>query len=183
MGLLRTRDWYPFAVLGIPCSLAGGVLTLPGAAYRFTVAALLVAAAIQMLRSAAASDAMDQRALPQPPFAAALLAGAAIGFIAGITGVGGGIFLAPLVLSQRWATTRRAAAVAQINNLYTAVAALAGMLARMHALPHQLPWWAASAGLGGMLGSWLGARHLPATALRYVLAAVLAISGAKMALG
>ena len=73
--------------------------------------------------------------------------------------------------------------MAQVNNLYTAAAALAGVWFGHHPLPAQLPGWAVGAALGGALGSWLGARHLPAVALRLILAAVLAASGLKMALG
>src|SRR5580658_9923255 len=48
-GLLKTRDWYPFALLGAPLSLAGGFINLPGQSYRFVLAALLLGAAAQML--------------------------------------------------------------------------------------------------------------------------------------
>ncbi|HEX3754627.1 MAG TPA: sulfite exporter TauE/SafE family protein [Rhizomicrobium sp.] len=183
LGLLKSRDWYPFALLGVPCSLAGGTLDLPGHAYRLTVAVLLLAAAAQMIRTARAGQMHDERALPQPPLLPAILAGGAIGLAAGLTGIGGGVLLAPLMLSLGWATTKRAAAAAQVNNLYTAASALTGVLASSHALPAPLPWWAGAAALGGMLGSWLGAKHLPASVLRTILAAVLFISGVKLALG
>jgi uncharacterized membrane protein YfcA len=117
----------------VPGSLAGGALTLPGHAYRLVVAALLLGAAAQMIRSARAGEALDRRARDAPPVFAATLAGGAVGFVAGLTGVGGGIFLAPLMLSLGWATARRTAAVTQINNLYTAAAALAGVWASSRA--------------------------------------------------
>jgi hypothetical protein len=49
------------------------------------------------------------------------------------------------------------------------------------ALPPALPWWAAVAALGGLLGAWLGSKHLPAKALRIMLAAVLLASGIRLA--
>ncbi len=97
--------------------------------------------------------------------------------------MGGGIFLVPLVLSLKWAPTKRAAAIAQVNNLYTAAAALAGAWMTSPTLPPQLPGWALAAGVGGLLGAWAGAKHLPVTALRYILAAILIVSGLKLALG
>src|ERR1700743_951001 len=48
-GLLKTADWLPFAILGAPLSLLGGMITLPGTAYRVVVAILLIGAALQML--------------------------------------------------------------------------------------------------------------------------------------
>ena len=106
-----------------------------------------------------------------------------IGFIAGISGMGGGIFVVPLVLSLNWAPTRRAAAIAQVNNLYTAAAGLVGVTAAHPAVPPNLPVWALAAGIGGLLGAWAGAKHLPVTALRYILAAILIVSGLKLAIG
>jgi uncharacterized membrane protein YfcA len=183
MGILRARDWYPFALLGVPGAVAGGALGLSGQAYRLTVAALLLAAGAQMIRSARAGAALDRKALSAPPLLPAILAGGAVGLLAGLTGIGGGIFLAPIMLSLGWASARRTAAATQVNNLYTAAAALAGVLGTSRALPPALPWWAAAAALGGMLGSWLGAKHLPPAVLRIILAAVLILSGVKLMLG
>jgi uncharacterized protein len=182
-GFLKGRDWYPFAILGVPASLAGGIVTLPGVWYRSIVALLLLAAAAQMIRSASNAEASDRNAHSVPPLVSAILAGGAIGFLAGVTGVGGGIFLVPLILSLNWAPTRRAAAIAQVNNLYTAAAALAGVWATTPALPPQLPLWAVAAGAGGLFGAWLGAKHLPVALLRYLLAAILIASGLRLALG
>ena len=95
-GLLKTADWYPFALLGVPLSLLGGVLTLPGMLYRFVVAALLLLAAAQMVRTARLAHVHDQRAAAVIPFRAALITGGVTGLIAGITGVGAGVFLAPV---------------------------------------------------------------------------------------
>jgi uncharacterized membrane protein YfcA len=181
-GFLKLRDWYPFAVLGLPGALLGGVINLPGTAYRGVVAMLLLAAGAQMILSARTAQTHDQHARTEPPLLPAILAGGAIGLIAGITGVGGGIFLVPLLLSLKWAPTKAAAAIAQVNNLYTAAAALAGAWATSPALPPQLPWWALAAGIGGLLGAWAGARHLPVTMLRFILAVILIASGLKLAL-
>jgi uncharacterized membrane protein YfcA len=181
-GFLKWRDWCPFAVLGVPGALLGGIINLPGAAYRGIVAVLLLAAGVQMIVSARGAQAHDQRAMAQVPLLPAIVMGGLVGLVAGITGVGGGIFLVPLLLSLKWAPTKRAAAIAQVNNLYTAAAALAGVWAANPTLPPQLPWWALAAGAGGLLGGWAGARHLPATLLRYILAAILIASGLKLAL-
>lgn len=180
-GLVRFRDWYPFALLGVPGALLGGWLTLPG--YRPIVAALLLVAAARMIYSARGAEALDRDALDVPPLLPSLLSGGVIGFIAGITGVGGGIFLVPLLLAFHWAPTRRAAAIAQINNLYTAAAALVGVWAAGPRFPAQMPQWALAAAIGGLLGAWAGSKHLPVMWLRMILALILLASGVKLALG
>ena len=43
-GLLKVRDWLPFAILGVPCSLAGGLIDLPAATYRLAMTVILLAA-------------------------------------------------------------------------------------------------------------------------------------------
>lgn len=182
VGLLTWRSCYPFAILGAPFSVLGGATNLPAAAYQPVVGALLVLAAIQMIRSAQLATHFDRSARATPPFLPSLLAGGAIGFVSGMTGVGGGIFLAPLVLLIGWVKTREAAAVSAVFNLLNSAAALAGAWATVGALPGALPWWLLAVGLGGLLGSWLGSQYLPAPMLRYILAVLLVVAGLRMLL-
>ena len=181
-GLLHWRSFYPFAVLGAPFSLIGGAINIPAYYYNPVVGIILLLASIQLIRSARGSARHDLHAPPTPPFLSALVAGAVIGFISGMTGTGGGIFLAPLILLFGWVDTRRTAAVSAAYNLLNSTAALLGASASITRLPTGLPWWLVAAGIGGLLGSWLGARHLSVTTLRYILAALLMVSGIKMIL-
>jgi uncharacterized membrane protein YfcA len=179
-GRLTWRSCYPFAVLGAPFSLLGGAVHLPASIYQPVVGMLLLLAAFQMMRSARYAGFRDDGAPHEPPFMASMLTGGIVGLISGITGVGGGIFLAPLILSFAWVETRQASAVSAAFNLLNSAAGFAGAWATMPALPAPLPWWLASVGLGAVIGSWLGAHHLPPTILRVILAMLLLASGARM---
>jgi uncharacterized membrane protein YfcA len=86
------------------------------------------------------------------------------------------------VLTFGWVETRQAAAISATFNLLNSTAALAGAAATMPGLPAALSWWLIAVGFGGLVGSWLGVRYLPATALRYVLAALLLAAGIRMVL-
>jgi uncharacterized membrane protein YfcA len=131
LGLLTWRTAYPFAVLGLPFSLVGGALHLPPLAYQPVVGALLLIAGAQMARSALARKPVDHAARDDPPFFGSLLVGGIIGLVSGVTGVGGGIFLAPLVLSLGWATTRQTAAISVVFNLVNSASALVGSWATL----------------------------------------------------
>jgi uncharacterized membrane protein YfcA len=182
-GLLKTRDWAPFAILGVPLSLAGGFLTLPGLAYRFVVAALLIGAAAQMILRAKAATALEEGPEHPIPFGPALVTGGITGLIAGLTGVGAGVFLAAVLMVLKWGSTRRVAAAAQASNLFTSFPALIGVGLAQPVLPPQLPAWVLAVAIGGVIGSWAGAKHLPVTMLRLILALILMASGIKIALG
>jgi uncharacterized membrane protein YfcA len=108
VGLLTWRVCYPFGMLGVPFSLIGGTVNLPAAVYQPFVGTLLLIAAWQMFRTAKGARDGEPR---NPPFLLSLMAGGAIGLVSGITGVGGGIFLAPVVLTMGWVQTRQASAV------------------------------------------------------------------------
>jgi len=181
-GLLTWKTCYPFAILGAPFSVLGGVLNLSKEIYEPIVGVLLVAAAVQMFPTARAAAAEDRAADRDPPFLLALLTGGGIGFVSGITGIGGGIFLAPLVLSLRWVSTRRALAVSAAFNLLNSAAALAGAARTIPRLPAELPYWLVVVGLAGLYGSWLGVARLPASVSRYILAVLLASAGLRMLL-
>lgn len=177
------RTFYPFGVLGFPFSFIGGALHLPAHTYYPIVGVLLLLAAILMFRSARRVAEYSDAFTTQPPFIAALVSGAVIGLVSGVTGTGGGIFLAPIILTFKWVELRRAAAVTAAYNLLNSAAALVGALTTATALPPTFPLWIAVAAIGGLVGSFFGSRILPDKALRYVLAGVLLVSGIKLLMG
>jgi uncharacterized protein len=178
-GLLQWRTFYPFALLGVPCSILGGATHLAPSVYRPVVGILLLLAAWQTARSA--RRARDEDADHESPFVPSLIAGAGIGFVAGITGIGGGILLAPLVLALKWASARQMVAVSAAFNLLNSAAALAGLsLTATLTLPPS--WWLLAVVCGGSFGSWLGLRGLPTWTVRYALAALLVVAGARLLL-
>jgi uncharacterized membrane protein YfcA len=178
-GYFAWNVFWPFAVTSVPCAFLGGALQLPYHYYKTIVGAVLLFAAIRLGYSAVKRKPFDVKRGPLP---AALVAGGGIGFLAGLTGVGGGIFLSPLLLLTRWADMRETAGVSAAFILVNSLAGLAGNLASVKFLPAQIPIWAITAGVGGLIGSELGSRRVAPMTMRYVLAAVLVIAGCKMIL-
>jgi uncharacterized membrane protein YfcA len=178
-GFFRWRLFWPFAVVSIPMAYLGGAVTLPGSAYKILVGVVLLYAAWQLWRSGKRGEEM--REIREPPLGWAMVIGAAMGLLAGLTGVGGGIFLSPLLLMLGWAGTKQTSAVAAPFILVNSLAGLAAVfMAKGTALPTYV-WILVPAVLaGGWLGAEYGSRRFANPVVRRVLAVVLALAGAKM---
>src|SRR3569832_105633 len=82
-----------------------------------------------------------------------LAIGAALCLRSGLTGVGGGIFLSPLVIFFRWAHTRTVSGIAAAFILVNSIAGLAGQMTGDYSVPAALPLWLAVVFMGGFIGA------------------------------
>jgi uncharacterized membrane protein YfcA len=165
--------------VSIPFAYLGGAITLPGNLYKVVVGLVLVYAGWQLWRSFKAGAEM--RAVRTPAVPLAMVIGAAMGLLSGLTGVGGGIFLSPLLLMLGWAGTKETSAVAAPFILVNSLAGLAAGLVAGTALLPQSTWLLAGAVLvGGWPGAEYGSRRFTNPVVRRFLAVVLGVAGAKM---
>lgn len=181
-GFFSWRTFWPFALSSIPAAFIGGWLTLPAAVYKGIVGAVLLYSAVRIFFSAKRADDHETHKVP---LVAALIWGAAIGLLSGLTGVGGGIFLSPLLLLMHWAKTKETSGVSVSFILVNSIAGLLGHGLFAHftmvsALPRLALMWAPTALIGGMIGTELGTRRLPIAGIRRWLSVVLLIAGAKL---
>jgi len=176
-GLFSWRLFWPFAVASIPAAFVGGAVMLPTRWYKIVVGVVLLYAAVWMFRSALRPISKETHS---PPLWAAVLAGLAIGFLSGLTGVGGGIFLSPLLLSMGWAETRATSGVAAPFILVNSIAGLLGHIASVSQLPPNIPVWGAAALIGGWIGASYGSKRAPVPVLRQLLSLVLVVAGVKL---
>lgn len=178
-GHFAPRLFWPFAIPSIPFAFLGGRLVLPGSAYQRLVGLILLYAAFRLLQGGG-----QETPAPRPlPIVWPLLAGAAIGFLSGLVGVGGGIFLGPLLLLAGWATTKTTMSITAAFVLVNSAAGLLGYLTAGGPFPSALRWWLVAAGAGGWLGAEIGSRRLDPGVLNRLLALVLIVGGVRMLLG
>lgn len=177
VGAFDWKVFWPFAVVSIPMAYIGGTLHVPAAVFKPLVGVALLFAAWRMFLSSRQLE-VKKRELALLP---ALFAGAVMGLLAGMTGVGGGIFLSPLLLLLGWAGTRETSGIAALFILVNSLAALAGH-GDLSALPANFPVWAAVVAVLGWLGAEFGSRRLRLPVIRNLLAVVLAMAGLKMVL-
>ena len=175
----RWRLFWPFALASVPAAYLGGTLGLPSHVYKAVVGFVLLYAAVRIFSTA--RKPVEERTKPVALWVALSL-GFAMGLLSGLTGVGGGIFLSPLLLFAGWATPREASGVAAPFILVNSTAGILGQLSSFATLPATVVLWVAAAVVGGWIGAEYGSRRLHSPAIRQLLAAVLMVAGLKLIL-
>lgn len=180
-GHFRGGLFWPLAAASVPCALLGGAIRLPTETFEKLVGVVLIVSAIRLVRDVWQTRS-DRAVSPASPLIPAILAaiGGGIGLVSGLTGVGGGVFLTPLLLALRAAPVKEVAAITAPFILVNSLAGLVGGLATGRTLPAiSLPVIAAAM-LGGAVGSHLGAFRLPVRVVQLLMAAVLVIASVKL---
>ncbi len=175
-GHFSWRLTWPFALASVPFAWLGGWLQVAPQAYDWLLSLVLFVAAWRLWIKFPAASVVGR-----PKLVVALPAGAGIGMLSGIVGVGGGIFLSPLIVLKRWADPKRAAAASTLFILVNSAAGLLGRAGRGVLAGGPLIGLILPAVLGGAVGSRLGANHFSGMVLRRLLAAVLIIAALKAA--
>jgi uncharacterized membrane protein YfcA len=171
-------DWkifLSFAAGSIPLAFVGGMIHLPTTVYKIILGGCLFLAAIRL--SLNLKSETETRA---PQIWVCLLIGAILGFISGLVGVGGGIFLTPILLLMNWTETKKAAGISALFILVNSISGLLGNYAQVLKLPAAVYVWIIAAIIGGIIGSTLGSYRFNSLVLRRVLAVGLTIAGAKL---
>jgi uncharacterized membrane protein YfcA len=177
--------WKAAAVLtaiAAPAAFLGGLTPIGKGAFLTILGASLVLTALTML--------FPQRVTSEsgPTRAARWIAwmAAPVGYLAGLVGIGGGIFLAPLLHLTRWNSARQIAATTALFILVNSLFGLAGQIAKGghfgEALAFGLPMLLAVV-IGGQIGSLLAVRFLPQRAIRWATAALTLWVGGRLLLG
>lgn len=175
-GHLKPDLLVPFLVTSVPAAFIGGYVKISELTYTTLLYLVLTYLAIRMLFFRTPAESMDWEARPVAWWAA-LAAGAVIGLLSGMLGIGGGIFLAPLILLMQWGTSKQAAASA---GGFIAINSISGFIGRM--LGGTLDFgefglWLLPAGLlGALIGSQIGAVRFTGTGVRRALGVILAIA-------
>ena len=173
-------DWHlfwPIAIASIPAAFLGGQISLPNNTYKLVVGLCLLYAAWTIYIGANKADEVKLNTVKKPVL---IILGAALGFLSGLTGVGGGIFLSPILLYFGWAKTKVVSGVSAAFILVNSISGLLGMLSKSLTLPAGLAYWAIAAVIGGLIGAEYGSRKLTNPTIRKLLALVLVLAGSKM---
>lgn len=175
-GFVDWKKLRPLVFASVPTALVGGFTVLPQHIYDAITGIVLLAAAAMLLVGRNMGTTQDRAA----PIWGTIAAGAGVGLVSGLTGVGGGVFLAPILIAMRWASPKQTAA---LSAPFIWVNSAVGLVGAIYAgqLPSPQTWqYALGAVAGAMIGTTLGLRWLSETTTRYVLAAVLGAAGIQL---
>ncbi|SRR5690606_8481709 len=174
-------DWHvfwPFAITAIPAAFVAGRIDVPEEVFRPLLAFALAAAALRYLIWPQI-DAVKPSAPPSK--LVALPVGLALGALAGLTGIGGGVYLSPLLVFAGWSDPQRATGIAACFIVVNSIAGLAGRTSSLALLPDYLPWLAVAAIIGALIGTTWSLKGLGRKGVLRVLGVVLGLAAVALA--
>lgn len=176
-GFLSAGQLLPFVALSIPMAWLGGRLLVSEQVFIGLLGFSLLVAAVQMLLKPGALNTPNTYTTARYWLVAAPIGGL-IGLLAGITGIGGGIFLAPVIYFLRLAPARTVAGITSGFILANSIAGLAGQLMKAGDYAPLQGWLQAwplfiVVIIGGQIGSHLGAYHLPENWIKRLTAVLM----------
>lgn len=173
-GYFKWTLLWPFALGSIPAAYLGARIPLADSTYKQILGACLFLAVIRMVVTLKESEPRKLN------LGIGVLAGAAIGVLSGMIGIGGGIILSPLLLLFRWANLKEAAAISALFIFVNSVSGLAGLKTWIPFDQSQMLYWLAASLVGGFLGARWGAGIASNTKVKWILALVLVIASLKL---
>ena len=169
--------FWPFALSSVPFAYLGGLILLPSIYYKPVIGIVLIYIAYCFVKDAGKSDYRIK-----PSFMPlVLISGAGLGFLSGLIGVGGGIFLSPLLIVLHWEVVKKVSGIAAAFILVNSIAGLIGFLSsNTPQLPEGITIWAFAAVIGGYIGSKYGSKQFDNPTIKRLLSLVLLLAGIKM---
>lgn len=173
-GAFRGKLFLPLVVVSIPLAWIGGNMRLSGGLYEGLLAFGLLVASGRLLINLRAGKRTE------PSLGWLLLVGGLIGWVSGMIGIGGGIFLTPVLIVAGWATPKEAAALSAPFIFVNSAAGLSGLAQAGYAW-ESFSWGLVPAvAVGGLMGAWWGSHRASPPQLRYALSLVLIMASTKL---
>ena len=175
-GHFTIKLFLPFAIGSVPLAFLGGTIVLDPTVYKIILGILLLVAVLRLLGIFGKSNEniTDVKIWP------ALLIGAAIGFLSGLIGIGGGIILSPIILLFAWGNVKETAAVSALFIWINSLAGLIGMGKNGFEFSIDILPYIAMVVIGGFIGAYLGSFKWNLRILRYCLSFVLILASIKL---
>lgn len=178
---MQLARFWPYLVTSIPAAWMGGRLPVTEGVFVGLLGFALLASGLRLLFMAqpkALTTREDTLILP-------LIIGASLGLLSGIVGIGGGIFLAPILYLIGWGTARQIAAACSLFILLNSISGLGGQITKLGdtaLLAEAIPYWPLLVAvlIGGQIGSLIGAGKLQAVWMKRMTAILILYVSARL---
>lgn len=174
------RKIIPLTAVSVPLAFMGGLMSIDEHLLLITLgAALITAGALSVIKFKETQKPVLSKGAES---AVTLISGAITGYLAGMVGIGGGIFLAPILLLVKWDTPKRIAAAASFFILANSIAGLFGQLVNGH---FNVDWafvlpLAAAVLVGGQIGVRLTVKRLSPRLVKAMVGLLIIFVGARI---
>lgn len=185
VGALRIKPLLPFLIGSIPAAWIGGRLPISETFFIGLLSVALLLAGLRLLFVKLPERGNETR--PTPMLLAALI-GTVLGGLAGLVGIGGGIFLAPVLYGLKWGKPRQIAAACSFFILVNSVAGLFGQMLKfqdqniLDQIPTYFPLILAVF-VGGQIGAWLSSKKLNPILLKRITACLILVAAVRLLWG
>src|SRR5687767_843473 len=170
------KIFLPFAIASVPLAFVGGLITVDADIYKKILGLLLIIPIIRFLFF----PNIQVNELKRANIPLSLVIGAAIGFLSGLIGIGGGIILSPILLLLKWTDMKQTAAISALFIFVNSAAGFTAQLQKGINFTADMYAYVGIAFVGGLCGAYFGSLKLNPNFLKYLLAIVLIIAAYKL---
>lgn len=172
----------PLVILSVPMAFVGAMLKLKQDTFFVLLGCSLIIASVLLWISTKATKNRDVEVVDKINFLKDGLLGGAIGFLSGMVGIGGGIFLAPLLNLIHWDTPKKIAATASIFILVNSISGIAGQVVHLPPDINKIRILLLCGGvfIGGQIGSRMGAVRFNPLVIKRVTAILVFFAGVEV---
>ncbi len=179
----KIKDFVPFILTSIPLAFIGATFKLNEHIFFVILGVSLILSAIALAGQTFSKNKIKKEVKKYPAYFSYVIGGV-IGFLSGLVGIGGGIFLAPLLNHFKWNTAIKIAALASFFILVNSVSGILGLL---NAGTLQLPWKETffliiAVFLGGQLGIRISLKKLTPNNIKRLTALLVFVVGIRVLL-
>ncbi|MDA9071055.1 sulfite exporter TauE/SafE family protein [Candidatus Pelagibacter sp.] len=171
----------PYLISSIPLAFVGGSLSIEKKIFEILLFIVLsLAGSLLFLKFRSFDDkAVIYKRIPK---IVSILIGASIGFISGVVGIGGGVFLSPILLLLKAGKTKHIATAASLFILINSIAGLGGQFTKNFVFNEIQEYWPIFilVLIGGQLGNFLNIKIFPARILVLVTAGLVTFVAIRM---